>query len=224
MSAKETREKLLTTAERLFALEGIDSISTRRISKEAGQRNNSALHYHFGDKEQLIQTLIATRMAVVNARREEMLCMLEQMGRTDDLRAVLRTLVLPLAEQLEEDNHYVSFLNQFYSYAHLDSLLESTAPYVSGMQRAANYLASHLKALPNSVAAARVNLLSGQIVHSVADWDMQRRRGQTALPLPLLAENLVDVLVAGLLAPISAATAALLGKRPKKIVRDPKPV
>jgi AcrR family transcriptional regulator len=212
----DTKAKLLTTAERLFALEGIGAVSTRRISKEAGQRNNSALHYHFGDKENLIDAIIAARMAVVNARREEMLQALEQGKKTNVLREVLRALVQPLAEQLEQDNYYAAFLDQFYSYTRIDSLLEATVPHVSGMQRAAKYLAPHLKALPKAIVAARVDLLSGQIVHHIADWDRQRRRGEALPPLALLVENLVDVLSAGLLAPVSATTAALLRTRRKK--------
>jgi hypothetical protein len=52
--AATTKERLLRTAERLFALRGIDAVSMRSICAEAGQRNNTALQYHFGDKQNLV--------------------------------------------------------------------------------------------------------------------------------------------------------------------------
>ena len=43
-----TAERLLLAAERLFAARGVDGVSLRQVNVEAGQRNLSAAHYHFG--------------------------------------------------------------------------------------------------------------------------------------------------------------------------------
>ena len=53
MTAKDTRERILETAERLFAESGFEGASVRAITSEA-QVNLAALHYHFGSKDQLI--------------------------------------------------------------------------------------------------------------------------------------------------------------------------
>lgn len=51
--AKEnTRQKLLLTAGKLFALHGYDGVSTRMIA-ETAQVNLGGIHYHFGSKEKL---------------------------------------------------------------------------------------------------------------------------------------------------------------------------
>ena len=49
--AVATRAWIVAAAERLFADIGIDATSLAEINKAAGQRNRSAVQYHFGDKE-----------------------------------------------------------------------------------------------------------------------------------------------------------------------------
>jgi TetR/AcrR family transcriptional regulator, regulator of cefoperazone and chloramphenicol sensitivity len=53
----ETREKLLRAAEYLFARHGLD-VPIRDIHAQAGQRNASALHYHFGGKRELVLAIL----------------------------------------------------------------------------------------------------------------------------------------------------------------------
>src|SRR5205823_5036025 len=56
-----TRELLLLTAEELFAERGIAAVALRDIGIAAGQRNNIAEQYHFGDREALVQQIIEYR-------------------------------------------------------------------------------------------------------------------------------------------------------------------
>jgi AcrR family transcriptional regulator len=55
--ATETREKLLRAAEHLFARHGLD-VPIREIHALAGQKNASAIQYHYGSKEELVQAII----------------------------------------------------------------------------------------------------------------------------------------------------------------------
>lgn len=69
--ADQTRESLMRAAEMLFAREGIENVSVRAILREAGQRNESAMHYHFGNKDGLIEALQSQRIQqVIDLRRE----------------------------------------------------------------------------------------------------------------------------------------------------------
>lgn len=52
-----TRNKLLRAALHLFARQGLD-VPLRDINELAGQRNASALHYHFGGRPELVQAII----------------------------------------------------------------------------------------------------------------------------------------------------------------------
>lgn len=56
-NASETRGKLLRAAVHLFARHGLD-VPIREIHKFAGQRNASAIQYHFGSKDELLDAII----------------------------------------------------------------------------------------------------------------------------------------------------------------------
>ncbi|MCY1296682.1 Bacterial regulatory protein, tetR family [compost metagenome] len=51
--------QMLDVAEVLFAERGIEAVSLREIVSESGQRNSSAVKYHFGTREDLILAVIA---------------------------------------------------------------------------------------------------------------------------------------------------------------------
>ncbi len=58
-----TREKLIAAAERLMANHGIDGVDLREIHAAAGQRNRSAIAYHFGDREGLVVPVLLADLA-----------------------------------------------------------------------------------------------------------------------------------------------------------------
>ena len=78
--ASDTKERLLDTAERVFADHGFAGGSLRRITKEAGT-NLAAANYHFGSKEGLIREVMARRLEPINREREARLeRLLEEAG------------------------------------------------------------------------------------------------------------------------------------------------
>lgn len=68
----DTRERILDTAERLFAERGYSAVSTRNITDEAGV-NIAAIHYHFGSKEAVLDAVFKRRLDPINQRREQLL-------------------------------------------------------------------------------------------------------------------------------------------------------
>lgn len=63
-----TRALLLDVAEGLISARGLE-VSLREIAAAAGQRNNSAVRYHFGDKDGLLDALIYDRIGKAEAGR-----------------------------------------------------------------------------------------------------------------------------------------------------------
>ena len=101
--------RLVTTAERLFALHGIDGISLRQIAAEAGSGNNSAVQYHFGSKDGLIEAIFGHRLPQLT-RERQLLC---TRGDPDDIRSRFEAHYLPVFAMAEApDNRYVSFVEQ----------------------------------------------------------------------------------------------------------------
>jgi len=59
----KTKNNILTSAEYLFGNKGINETSTRDINIHANQKNSSALSYHFGNKENLIDFILTIRIS-----------------------------------------------------------------------------------------------------------------------------------------------------------------
>lgn len=105
-----TRLVLLKTAEKLFAERGVDAASLREISVEAGQANNSAVAYHFGSREGLIDAILERHSFPIQARYDAQLDLLERQQRVD-LRALVETLVLPIVAKLDDPDGGWEFLS-----------------------------------------------------------------------------------------------------------------
>lgn len=63
------RQKLMRTAERLYAERGFAGVSVRQISEAAGQRNNSAVQYHFTGRDELIKAILSSYTGIMEKRR-----------------------------------------------------------------------------------------------------------------------------------------------------------
>ena len=70
---------LLMAAERLFAAQGLEAVSTRMIAKEAGHKNHSALQYHFGSRDGLIEAILNYRITPINQERLRRLDLLQHL-------------------------------------------------------------------------------------------------------------------------------------------------
>ena len=93
-----TKTKIIETAERLFAEKGINNVSTREIAREAGQKNHSALHYHFGDKENLLDALLDYRLTPLDNKRKYLLDEVLNASKNPSLRELITVLITPMAE------------------------------------------------------------------------------------------------------------------------------
>ena len=93
-------QKMLRVAERLIAEKGIDGVSSRELAREAGQKNHSAVNYHFGSFDGLVNAIIDERAGNINAQRESLLAAIDVRGGAASPRALLDAMIRPLAEEL----------------------------------------------------------------------------------------------------------------------------
>ena len=97
MEAQETRdtkERILDAAERLFAQQGFDAASLRGITSEADV-NLAAVHYHFGSKEALIAAVFSRRTRPINRERLELLDALEAGDADPTVEQIVEAFVRP---------------------------------------------------------------------------------------------------------------------------------
>lgn len=101
MARTSAKDVILDTAERLFAEQGMESVSLRTINTEAGY-SVAALHYHFGNREKLIDAMVKRRQKPILARRQELIDILEAEEQPDIYR-ITEALVLPMSEPILEN-------------------------------------------------------------------------------------------------------------------------
>ena len=56
--AEETRQRLIEAATREFAEHGVHAASLLEVTRQAGQRNRGAVHYHFGSREGMLVAVL----------------------------------------------------------------------------------------------------------------------------------------------------------------------
>lgn len=89
-----TRDRILESAEILFASGGYDGTSLRDITERAGV-NVASVNYHFGSKEQLLVELLDRIVAPMNAERLALLKELTVPGTTPEVAEILTAFLLP---------------------------------------------------------------------------------------------------------------------------------
>lgn len=109
----ETRRRLKRVARQLFAERGIRAVTVREIAREAGQRNQGAVAYHFGTKEALLTELLIDGAARIEARRRIFLDAVEARGTPVTVRDAVAAIVIPSAAFSDEDAEYGAHFNRF---------------------------------------------------------------------------------------------------------------
>jgi len=97
----DARTRILRSAGQLLAEKGLEGVSLREITRSAGQRNTTALQYHFGDREGLLRALMDLYVPRVSVRRHVLLDHLTSRGDVT-LREAAGILVTPLVTELQE--------------------------------------------------------------------------------------------------------------------------
>src|SRR5699024_5865192 len=83
--SSSTKERILDTAEALFAQYGFTGASLRQVTSKA-EVNVAAVNYHFGAKDKLIEEVFRRRLDILNGLR---LDALEQLSARATLEDVL---------------------------------------------------------------------------------------------------------------------------------------
>ncbi len=129
---QNTKAALIRAAERLFAEKGIGTVSVRDITRAAGARNESALHYHFGGIEALIKEIFTSRYQAIEKVRLARLAEFDADKDRQDIQSLMEVAVGPLFEACaEEDGRlYAYFLVQLVSDPRFDltELVNDYAP------------------------------------------------------------------------------------------------
>lgn len=164
-----TRERLILTAERLFAERGFH-VTSRDILAAADHRNDNGIAYHFGDRDELVTSVALYRVEEVDAVRHRMIDDIEADSRPGDegrVRRLLDACIVPLAQQ-RGAGHFLRFAarlqSDFGQWARF-----STMPGVwDGWSRAVAMLQDELSELSPDEVRHRMDLVATLVVSALA--------------------------------------------------------
>ncbi|GAA4973250.1 hypothetical protein GCM10023205_44620 [Yinghuangia aomiensis] len=200
-----TRRELLDSAARLFAERGIAAVSLNEINTAAGQRNASALQYHFRSREGLLRALLERHLAQLRERRDELLGVAD--AHPEKVRRAAEAFVLPLAGFLEEDWRGRAFLrivaelmaDPSRSAPEVRELLDATAA-----DEAYARIWKHGRGVPAVLRPERMRVGGSMVLHALADRArlLEHEGKPTQIAPELFVGNLVDMFLAATLAPV----------------------
>lgn len=201
---RNTRERLLDHAERLFAERGIASSSVRDIVERAGA-NLGAITYHFGTKQALTRAVIDRRLEPLNEERSRLLEQAERARapRPPRLEDVLHAAIFPTIELMRRHPHFMRIVGRL-----LCDPSDRIRRHVEAkplFRRFLRAIASAAPHLPPMELAWRVHFVRGALLGTwTASDSLRSGRGNGASRDGdgLVARRLIEFAAAGLRAPV----------------------
>jgi AcrR family transcriptional regulator len=206
--ASNTREKLLDAATRSFAENGIYNASLIDITRQAGQRNRSALTYHFGSRDGVLCAVLERHVDFLFRREHELLRVARD--KPHDPAAVIEAIVRPAAELAESGWRGRCCLLIVAEIAGIDSTQRSLE-LMTVLERTGGYavyaeLTARMASLPDDLRDERFALMTTFVLRSIADRAraLARRKdhGRPQLEYELFVRNLVAMATAMVAAPV----------------------
>ena len=205
--ASATRDKLLDAATRAFAEHGVENASLIDITRQAGQRNRGALHYHFGSRHGVLVAVLERHVDFLAKREGELLDQARERG-GNALEPVVEAVVRPAVELAESGWRGRCCLQIIAQLAEEDP--RDLAPEVqavldrTGGPAVYDELVARMPKLPEHVRLERLALMTTFVLRAVADRSRlmsRRRKGRPQLDLEAFTDNLVAMAAASVAAP-----------------------
>ena len=209
-----TQTSLMDTAEKLIAKNGIENVSIKEIVREAGQKNESVLQYHFKNLRGLIIAINARRNEQTQEKRAELLTELESATVKPALRDLCLIMVMPTYRLAKAD---AKFRRYIIGFSHTIALAEESALSKVGGHggggesglRTGELLRAALPHLDESAYRQRMDIAVR--LCSVAMGNRARQKNAfKGTASELFVSQLIDALEGLLSAPVSGETKALI--------------
>ena len=167
MPKKETRQRLLDAAERLFAERGFEATSLRNITAKA-HANLAAVNYHFGSKLKLVQEVIGRRLGPLNRERIRLLDEVESLaqGAAVPLEDILNAFIAPMMRLCRDNPRFVRLAGRVHSDPKKDLQLFFLSQFEEIIVRFRLALTRTLPDVPVPEFFWRMHFLIGAIIHT----------------------------------------------------------
>ena len=198
------RAQLLRAGEQLFARDGIHRVKLREINDLAGQRNPSAVHYHFGTREGLVEAILQNHQETIEQAIDAGLDRLEASGRPVGLRDIVATVVHPLVGELQTESgrDFLRILPQVIPQLSANLRQGVAAPATPQSRRVLDLLRQHWGDLPETVQRERQIAYILMLTAMLADRAHQVASGwATTLDDDAFEQHVLDMIAGALGAP-----------------------
>jgi AcrR family transcriptional regulator len=208
MTASDTRQLLIDAATRAFAEHGVHNASLLEITRQAGQRNRGAVHYHFGSREGMLVAVLEHEADFLGPRERELLAVAEQQP-DDDIASVLEAVVRPSVELAETGWRGRCFL-QIVAQLVDEEGGGASAEVQEALGKSGGYevyevLHRRLPPMPDEIRDERLALVTTFLLRSIADRARARDHetpGRTQLSTEDFIRNLIAMVTAMITAPL----------------------
>ncbi|MFJ4672288.1 TetR family transcriptional regulator [Kitasatospora purpeofusca] len=175
----DTRERLIRAAEELFATRGVEASLTKDIVRLAGQSNPSAVQYHFGSREGLLDAIMAARQE----RTERALAPRLPTLAEQDLPGLLDALVAAEATELrtQEGRHCLRISARISRGSGVRTRTPHPTLAGGGYWRLIALAEERISGLPEPIRLERLDLALTLIGAALADRAQQYLTGSTPL-------------------------------------------
>lgn len=210
-----TRDAILDAAEHLFAEQGHDKTSMRQITK-AAEVNLSAVNYHFGSKDALIEAVFQRRLDALNNERLRILDTLEAQAGGQPLKpsviveAYFGPLVRHACSAGAERRVFMPLQsnNQSDPNGAISAMFAAERSVVA--HRFTRALLASLPGVPEAEIIWRFHFMLGATAYAImgaeSSSQVMNLHGDTSLDADVLLGRLMAFLLGGLRAPLPGQT------------------
>lgn len=203
----------MEAAEKLVAKNGIHNVSIKEIVREASQKNESVLQYHFKNFQGLIDAIHRRRSGQTRDKRAEMLAELQSTDARLSLRDLCQIMVMPTYLLAKTDTKYRRYVSAFgHEVATTPESALSVVNKAGGGgksgEQTGGLLRTALTHLDEIAYRQRMDLATRMTSAAIGHHARQKNafRGPEA---ELFVSDLIDALEGLLGAPVSSETRAL---------------
>ncbi|MBI2487952.1 MAG: TetR/AcrR family transcriptional regulator [Deltaproteobacteria bacterium] len=208
MDEKDTKERILDTAECLFAEKGIKETSVREITS-AAEAHLAAVNYHFGSKEGLIRAVLTRRTEPLNKERLRILETFEvEAGSTPvPLESILHALFTPPIKLCLKHPDFMRLAGRMLSEPDKELRRVFVSQFEEVFLRFKTALGRTLPDLPEKELLWRMHFIAGAMIHTYTNYAVLESLSSGLCILTddeEVVERLISFCVAGLRTPLPA--------------------
>ncbi|WP_166825861.1 TetR/AcrR family transcriptional regulator [Brevibacterium limosum] len=202
IQSDRARDALLDAAEELFARNGIDAVSNRRIVEHAGAANHSAIAYHFGGRDGLLRALVERHHDEMSRRRIELMAQLGESPNIHELVAARLRPLIELLDSLPKPSWRAQFMSQISA---VPSAVEVAKEVVrdTDLPDALRFINGAVDGIPEGVLRGRAYLLGSMVVGVCADQEAKMNEDANKGSWEQVGRFLIDAAAGMIGAPVT---------------------